>query len=183
METPSHYTAPLNRVHATKEIILSAGAVGTPIILLLSGIGDHTDLEALSIQSTVHNPSVGRNLTDHVLLSNVYAVNSNQTYDPIFRDSAVRDKLIAQWIATKNGPLAGGVTNHIGWLRLPRNASIFRTVKDPSAGPRSSHWEIIFLVRSSFFLFFIGQVKLTESMRPRTFSSTLVPRRLLLATS
>jgi choline dehydrogenase-like flavoprotein len=153
METPSHYTAPLNRVHATKEIILSAGAVGTPIILLLSGIGDRTDLEALSIQSTVHNPSVGRNLTDHVLLSNVYAVNSNQTYDPIFRDSAVRDKLIAQWIATKNGPLAGGVTNHIGWLRLPRNASIFRTVKDPSAGPRSSHWEIIFLVRSSFFFY------------------------------
>ncbi|KAN0111251.1 pyranose dehydrogenase 3 [Russula decolorans] len=141
----SHYTAPLNYVHATKEVILSAGSVGTPIILLHSGIGDRTDLEALSIQSTVHNPSVGRNLSDHVLLSNVYTVNSNQTYDPIFRDSAVRDKLIAQWEATKNGPLAGGVTNQIGWLRLPQNASIFKTVKDPSAGPRSSHWEIIFL--------------------------------------
>lgn len=154
METRSHYTAPLNHVHATKEIILSAGSVGTPIILLHSGIGDCTDLEALSIQSTVHNPSVGRNLSDHVLLSNVYTVNSNQTYDSIFRDSAVRDRLIAQWSATKNGPLAGGVTNHIGWLRLPQNASIFRTVKDPSAGPRSSHWEIIFLVRSSFFYSF-----------------------------
>jgi choline dehydrogenase-like flavoprotein len=151
MEIPSHYTAPLNHVHATKEVILSAGTVGTPIILLHSGIGDRTDLEALSIQSTVHNPSVGRNLTDHVLLSNVYAVNSNGTYDAIFRDSAVRDRLIAQWMATKNGPLAGGVTNHLGWLRLPRNASIFRTVKDPSAGPNSSHWEIIFLVRSFFF--------------------------------
>lgn len=137
--------APLNYVHATKEVILSAGSVGTPIILLHSGIGDSTDLEALSIQSTVHNPSVGRNLTDHASISNVYAVNSNQTYDPIFRDSAVRDKLIEQWIATKSGPLAGAVTNHIGWLRLPQNASIFRTVEDPSAGPRSSHWEIIFL--------------------------------------
>ena len=154
MEIPSHYTAPLNHVHATKEVILSAGTVGTPIILLHSGIGDRTDLEALSIQTTVHNPSVGRNLTDHALLSNVYAVNSNETYDAIFRDSAVRDRLIAQWMATKNGPLAGGVTNHLGWLRLPRNASIFRTVKDPSAGPNSSHWEIIFLVRSfSFYSF------------------------------
>jgi choline dehydrogenase-like flavoprotein len=154
METPSHYTAPLNHIRATKEIILSAGSIGTPIILLHSGIGDRTDLEALAIQSTVHNPSVGRNLSDHVLLSNVYAVNSNQTYDSISRDSEVRDRLIAQWVATKNGPLAGGVTNQIGWLRLPQNASIFRTVKDPSAGPRSSHWEIIFLVSSSFFYSF-----------------------------
>jgi choline dehydrogenase-like flavoprotein len=164
VETPSHYTAPLNHAHATKEIILSAGTVGTPIILLHSGIGDRTDLEALSIQSTVHNPSVGRNLSDHVLLSNVYAVNSNQTYDSIFRDSAVRDELIAQWMATKSGPLAGGVTNNIGWLRLPQNSSIFKTVKDPSAGPRSSHWEIIFIVRSSSFLFFfIGRVKISAA--------------------
>ena len=165
MEASSHYSAPLNYAHATKEIILSAGSVGTPIILMLSGIGDCADLKALSIQSTVHNPSVGRNLTDHVLLSNVYAVNSNHTYDSIIRDSAVRDRLIAQWNATKSGPLAGGLANHIGWLRLPPNASIFRTVKDPSAGSRSSHWEVIFAVRFKFqsflYFIFIVRVKLT----------------------
>jgi choline dehydrogenase len=165
MENLSHYTAPLNHVHATKEIILSAGSVGTPIILLHSGIGARADLEALSIQSAVRNPSVGRNLTDHVLLSKVCAVNSNETHDPILRDSAVRDRLIAQRLATKNGPLAGGLANHIGWLRLPRNASIFRTVKDPSAGPRSSHWEIIFAVRSSFFYSFpwVGETDLIDA--------------------
>ena len=73
-------------------------------------------------------------LTDHVLFS-------------ILRDSAVRDRLIGQWLATKNGQLTGGLTNQIGWLRLLRKASVFRTVKNPSAGPRSSHWEIILYVQ------------------------------------
>lgn len=50
---------------ASKEVILAAGAIGTPHILLHSGIGDQNDLESLDIPTLLHNPSVGRNLTDH----------------------------------------------------------------------------------------------------------------------
>jgi hypothetical protein len=46
-------------------------------------------------------------------------------------------------MATKTGSMAGP---HLERLRLPGNASIFKTVKDPSAGPQSSHWESIFSV-------------------------------------
>lgn len=50
---------------ASKEVILAAGSIGTPHILLHSGIGDRNDLKALNISSVLHSPSVGRNLTDH----------------------------------------------------------------------------------------------------------------------
>jgi hypothetical protein len=45
----------------------------------------------------------------------------------------------------------GGLTNHVGWLRLPGNASIFGMVGHPSVGPGSSYWEIIFAARVLFF--------------------------------
>lgn len=53
---------------ASKEVILSAGAVGTPHILLNSGIGDQDDLNSLGVPVVLHNPSVGRNLSDHTVL-------------------------------------------------------------------------------------------------------------------
>lgn len=56
------------RVESSKEIVLSAGTVGTPKILMLSGIGDARELKALDIKPIVDSPNVGRNLRDHILL-------------------------------------------------------------------------------------------------------------------
>jgi choline dehydrogenase-like flavoprotein len=56
---------------ASKEVILSAGSFGSPRVLMSSGIGDRSDLEALGIPVILHNPSVGRNLSDHPSLNNV----------------------------------------------------------------------------------------------------------------
>lgn len=54
------------RVYANREVILSAGTVNSPQILLLSGIGPADELSALGID-TVHDlPGVGKNLQDHV---------------------------------------------------------------------------------------------------------------------
>ncbi|KAK0460465.1 aryl-alcohol-oxidase from pleurotus Eryingii [Desarmillaria tabescens] len=50
-----------------KELILSAGSMGTPRILLHSGIGDKTELKAIGITPALHLPDVGKNLTDHTL--------------------------------------------------------------------------------------------------------------------
>mgnify|MGYP001598083379 FL=1 len=56
------------RIAARKEIVLSAGTVATPKILMLSGIGDAEELRGLGIKPIVHSPNVGRNLRDHILL-------------------------------------------------------------------------------------------------------------------
>jgi choline dehydrogenase-like flavoprotein len=55
--------------HASREVILCAGAIHTPRLLLLSGIGPQGELAPLGIAPTVDLPGVGRNLQDHVLLA------------------------------------------------------------------------------------------------------------------
>lgn len=55
-------------VKASKEVILAAGAVHSPQILQLSGIGDRKLLESLEIEIIVDLPGVGRNFQDHPTL-------------------------------------------------------------------------------------------------------------------
>ncbi|MFT5503984.1 MAG: choline dehydrogenase, partial [Gammaproteobacteria bacterium] len=55
----------LQSVQANKEVILSAGAVGTPKLLMLSGIGPKDHLQAMNIAIRADLPGVGQNLNDH----------------------------------------------------------------------------------------------------------------------
>lgn len=63
-----------HRAHAAREIVLSAGAIGSPQILMLSGIGDADELKAHGIAPVHHLPGVGRNLQDHVDCCLVYEI-------------------------------------------------------------------------------------------------------------
>ncbi|KAF8797727.1 alcohol oxidase [Phlegmacium glaucopus] len=140
---------PPSFVFANEEIILSAGAIGTPQILLLSGIGPSADLTALGIPTIFDNPSVGNNLTDHVFLPNVFEVRGAESIDHILRDPAAIGDTLTQWTTSKTGVFANGVGNHYGFFRLPPNSSIFSTVVDPASGPKASHWEMIVM---NFFI-------------------------------
>jgi len=68
-------------VRASKEVIISAGAIGSPQLLMLSGIGDSTRLKSVGV-SVVHNlPGVGQNLQDHISgRGMVYLVDQPVTY-------------------------------------------------------------------------------------------------------
>lgn len=59
-------------VQATKEVILSAGAVGSPQLLLLSGIGPLQELEAAGVACLVDAPHVGKHLQDHAMCPLIY---------------------------------------------------------------------------------------------------------------
>jgi choline dehydrogenase-like flavoprotein len=58
----------IGQVSAMKEVILAAGALHTPQILQLSGIGDTSHLSSLGIETVVNLPGVGANYQDHPLL-------------------------------------------------------------------------------------------------------------------
>jgi choline dehydrogenase-like flavoprotein len=60
-----------------KEVILSAGAVGSPQILLLSGIGPKKHLESVGVNVVEDLPGVGENLQDH-LMAGFSAILSDQ---------------------------------------------------------------------------------------------------------
>ena len=61
------YGTELKTVKATKEVILSAGAVGSPAILLRSGIGPKDILSSAGVPTIVSLPSVGQHLQDHLV--------------------------------------------------------------------------------------------------------------------
>lgn len=58
--------------HCSTEVVLSAGAIGTPQLLMLSGIGPHEHLRQLGIPVVVNLPAVGANLHDHPMTGIIY---------------------------------------------------------------------------------------------------------------
>lgn len=137
----------MRRITARKELILSAGTVGTPHILLNSGIGNSRDLSRIGIKLLVHLPSVGQNLSDHPFVVNQWLVNSSETFETINRNATVAAQDLQQWTQSRMGPLVDGTFNHNAWIRIPRNTSIFDKFPDPSAGPNTAHVEFVISVR------------------------------------
>ena len=127
---------------ARKEVILSAGVFNTPQLLMLSGIGDSSELTSLGITTRVNLPSVGKNMSDHAFLSNVWQTNANQTLETYFSPDTL-PQLIQQWNQTHQGPLSWTIGNQMAWLRLPQNDPIIQTYGDPSPGPTSAHFQLI----------------------------------------
>lgn len=62
--------------YANREVILCAGSIGSPHLLMLSGIGDAKELLNLGIEVQQHLPAVGKNLIDHVAANIAYELKS-----------------------------------------------------------------------------------------------------------
>ena len=146
-------TDPTFALTAQKEVVLSAGSIGTPQLLLLSGIGDPAELKQSGIKALVDLPDVGKNLGDHALLPNQFYVNSNETWEAR-RDPVVFQSQLSEYNQTGQGPLVDTICNHIGWLRVPDDSSIWHNATDTSAGPTAPHYELVFAVRIFFVSFF-----------------------------
>lgn len=72
-------TGKVQTVYARKEVILSAGAINSPQLLLLSGVGPRQDLEAVGVNVIVDLPGVGKNLQNHVAGSVGFYINETST--------------------------------------------------------------------------------------------------------
>ncbi|KAJ7216555.1 aryl-alcohol oxidase precursor [Mycena pura] len=151
VEFASGRNEPRQRVTASKEVIISAGTIGTPQLLMNSGIGDEDYLTSMGIKPLVALPDVGKNLSAHIAVSLVYNVNTTQTFDEIIRNVTFRNELTAQWTKTGGtGPL-GTYVSHVITTRLQSNATIFQNMTDPAAGPNSPHLHGTVQVNFSYF--------------------------------
>lgn len=111
-------------INAKKEVILSAGALHSPQILMLSGIGPADTLNQKGIEILADRPGVGQNLTDHVLFGPAYEVTFD-TLDKLFDDPAVLAESIAEYASNATGPLTTtNVAEFLAWERMPASANI-----------------------------------------------------------
>jgi choline dehydrogenase len=79
----------LQQVRASAEVIVSAGALSSPKLLMLSGIGPAEHLRSLDIPVAVDLPGVGQNFHDHLLIRVCYAAKSEQPVPMIISESSL----------------------------------------------------------------------------------------------
>lgn len=145
-----HLPDEVRTVTATKEIILSAGAINSPHILLHSGIGDASLLSSLQIPVILDLPSVGKNLSDQPKFWGKWVVGANDTWDDIFRNNSYKEELLEQWRESRTGPLATSLASHVILSRLPGDSRILNQYGDPAAGPATPHLELLIQVLNVF---------------------------------
>jgi choline dehydrogenase len=103
-------------VRANKEVILSAGAINSPQILQLSGIGPAALLQAHCIPVLHDLPEVGKGLQDHLAVSQYYRA-TEPTLNNILGNGLGRMLAGVRYILTRKGPLSVPVNQISGYVR------------------------------------------------------------------
>ena len=92
-------------VTANREVILSAGAINSPQILQLSGIGPADLLRSHGIE-VIRDAPVGENLQDHLQIRAVFKVNGTQTLNTLANSLFGRLKIGAEYLLNRSGPMS-----------------------------------------------------------------------------
>ncbi|HTW41700.1 MAG TPA: GMC family oxidoreductase N-terminal domain-containing protein [Solirubrobacteraceae bacterium] len=99
-------------VRAQREVLLSAGAIGSPQLLLLSGVGAGEDLRAAGVTARHELPGVGRNLQDHPFVTVIWEVSDRRTLY-----GADKPKALAEWLLRRSGKLSSTVAEVVAFTR------------------------------------------------------------------
>ena len=93
---------------ANKEVILSAGALQTPQILQLSGVGPRDLMDEHGIASVIDLPGVGQNLQDHYQMRTIVRLKDKLSLNDDMRNPFKLSKMGLQWLLDASGPLTVG---------------------------------------------------------------------------
>jgi choline dehydrogenase len=99
--------------HARREVVLSAGAFGTPHLLQLSGIGDAAHLASIGVDCIVDNAHVGAHLAEHPLT----LVNWELTAGHVGLFDAKKPKYLLEWLTQHGGKLSSNVAEAVAHVK------------------------------------------------------------------
>ncbi|AFY52705.1 choline dehydrogenase-like flavoprotein [Rivularia sp. PCC 7116] len=102
-----------HQIKVNKEIILSAGTINSPQILMLSGIGCAKHLKSLNIPVLINLPGVGKNLQDHLSVSIAYKCTK-----PITLANLEHPYNILKYLVFKKGALTSNISEAGGFLKI-----------------------------------------------------------------
>jgi choline dehydrogenase len=97
---------------ATREVLLSAGSIGSPHLLLLSGVGPAEELRMAGVEPRHDLPGVGRNLQDHPFVTIIWEVSDQNTLY-----GADKPKPLAEWVLRRSGKLSSTVAEVVAFTR------------------------------------------------------------------
>ena len=99
-------------VRAAREVLLCGGAINSPQLLLLSGIGAADELRAAGVAPRHELPGVGRNLQDHPFVTLIWEVTDTRTLY-----GAEKPRALAEWLLRRSGPLSSTVAEVVAFVR------------------------------------------------------------------
>ncbi len=129
------------QVRADRSVVLSAGAVKSPQLLLLSGIGPAADLQGLGIEPRLDLPGVGQGLQDHLQVKLIYEVEGVPTLNQVFNSwprraaEALKYALLGKGALASGPSMCGGFAKSDPALDLPDLQFHF----NPLSGDRPGH--------------------------------------------
>ncbi|KAI0677748.1 GMC oxidoreductase [Trametes maxima] len=141
-------TGPRYVIGARKEVVVSAGTVGTPHLLLLSGVGPSEQLAKHGIDVVRELPAVGQNLLDHFSAGALpFRAKPGYTWDDYIRNPLKGLFAFVQWMTVGTGPMSSLATQVGVFVRsddknLPYGPDL--PVHDRSSGPGAPDIEFAF---------------------------------------
>ncbi|MGN6337319.1 GMC family oxidoreductase [Mycobacterium sp.] len=141
-----------HHVFANQEIVLSAGAFGTPHLLQLSGIGAADHLRRVGITPLVDSPRVGQGLTDHPLAWAVWSLAPGH----VGLTDISNPKWLLQWMLRRTGKLASNGGEAVAHIRSTADApacdvQLIFTPADARAEPRGGKFAPALSVGHSYW--------------------------------
>ncbi|XP_055613209.1 glucose dehydrogenase [FAD, quinone]-like, partial [Uranotaenia lowii] len=117
----------LRSVKANKEIILSAGSIGTPQILMLSGIGPQAVLKSIGLEVVAELP-VGKNLQDHPIVPVLVKLNKSTAKNYNSYEELVKN--MNQYLLARKGSFAAhGVTSASGFVNTVNATDLYPDIQ------------------------------------------------------
>ena len=98
----------MRTIRARREVILSGGAIGSPMLLEMSGIGNGEVLKTAGVEVHHELPGVGKNLQDHYQARYIYEINAAGSMNAIWHSPALQVKAGLDYLTKRSGPLTVG---------------------------------------------------------------------------
>ena len=96
----------VKELRARREVILSAGAIGSPQLLQLSGIGPGDHLQAHGVGVVLDQPGIGANLQDHLQLRCAWKVSNAVTLNTLSASLLGKARIAAEYALRRTGPMS-----------------------------------------------------------------------------
>jgi len=130
----------MSHIKARREVLLCAGAIQSPQLLMLSGIGNADELRLHGLPVVQHLPAVGQHYQDHVAVPVLMETHDTRSYGLSWRTAHRAAANLAQYLLWREGPLASNLFESTAFIRSHAGADRpdLQIVFQPARRNRSS---------------------------------------------